>query len=55
MDASFALALVPALAVLFFVAMPALDRQTPAPKPQPERETARTSAPLRASERGVRV
>ena len=57
MDASFALALVPALAVLFFIAMPALDRQDAAlkPQPQPARNTARSSTALRQSERGVRV
>lgn len=48
MDATFALALVPALAVLFFVVMPALDRQDSAPRrPRPVPKT-RTAAPYRS-------
>lgn len=55
MDSSFALALVPALALLFFVVMPTLDRPAPAPKPQPDRTTTQSSAAARQSERDVRV
>ena len=56
MDATFALALVPALAVLFYVVMPALDRTPARPQKQPNsRPAASARAPYRHSEQSVHV
>jgi hypothetical protein len=54
MDATFALALVPALAVLFFVVMPGLERP-PArtPKSRTTRSTSRGPVALRHSEHSL--